>query len=91
MKPVYNRKQCELLDWICEVSFAVNDVTLFLDTHPNDKDALEYFKTCCAMRAEALDEYTKIYGPLLVDDVSMTEADYWNWIEQPWPWEEGGC
>ena len=31
----------ELLQWINAVSFAVNDVTLFLDTHPDDAEALE--------------------------------------------------
>ena len=34
----------ELLEWINIVSFAVDDVKLFLDTHPCDKDAMEYFE-----------------------------------------------
>ena len=32
----------ELLEWINVVSFAVDDVKLFLDTHPCNEDALEY-------------------------------------------------
>ena len=31
----------ELLEWINIVSFAVDDVKLFLDTHPNCPEALE--------------------------------------------------
>ncbi len=34
----------ELLEWINVVSFAVDDVKLFLDTHPCNEDALEYFE-----------------------------------------------
>ena len=33
----------ELLEWINIVSFAVDDVKLFLDTHPNCPEALEFF------------------------------------------------
>ena len=34
----------ELMDWINVVSFAVDDVKLFLDTHPGCEEALEYFE-----------------------------------------------
>lgn len=35
--------QKSLLKYIYEVSFAVNDITLYLDTHPEDEEALQYF------------------------------------------------
>lgn len=34
----------ELLQKINEASFAVDEVKLFLDTHPYDEEALEYFE-----------------------------------------------
>lgn len=34
----------ELMDWINVVSFAVDDVKLFLDTHPGCEEALEYLR-----------------------------------------------
>ena len=34
----------DLLQWINVVSFAVDDVKLFLDTHPCDQNALAYFQ-----------------------------------------------
>ena len=43
----------ELLDWINVVSFAVDDVKLFLDTHPCDKEALEYFEEFKKQRVQA--------------------------------------
>ena len=81
----------ELLNWIYSVSFAVDDVKLFLDTHPDDSNALEYFHEYCNLRNQALHEYAKYYGPLTVDTTVETCTDRWNWINEPWPWQEGGC
>lgn len=57
----------DLLQWINVVSFAVDDVKLFLDTHPCDQNALAYFQEYSRMRNEALKEYAKYYGPLTID------------------------
>ena len=34
----------ELFEYINQISFAVDDVKLFLDTHPENQKALDYFK-----------------------------------------------
>lgn len=34
----------ELFEYINQISFAVDDVKLFLDTHPGNQKALEYFQ-----------------------------------------------
>lgn len=87
-----DNKPCrrELLEWINVVSFAVDDVKLFLDTHPCDADALEYFNEFKEQRMHALKEYARHYGPLTIDTTS-TPAERWAWTEEPWPWQEGGC
>ena len=41
-RQMMNRRQ--LLNHINEVSFAVDEVKLYLDTHPCDTEALEYFR-----------------------------------------------
>lgn len=35
----------KLLRYIQEVSFAIDDVVLYLDTHPYDEEALKYYKS----------------------------------------------
>ena len=80
----------ELLEWINIVSFAVDDVKLFLDTHPNCTEALDFFDEFKKQRVQALKEYAKYYGPLTLD-TATTQMDYWKWINDPWPWQEGGC
>lgn len=87
-----NRHQ--LLQYISEVSFAVNDITLYLDTHPNDEQALAYFQEVQCMRNEALEEYSRLYGPLTIDTADISLSRSWDWVNQPWPWEpqrKGGC
>lgn len=76
---------------INEASFAVDDVKLYLDTHPCDEDAMDYFQKYSRMRNEALKEYAENYGPLTVDTVICSGPEKWNWINEPWPWQEGGC
>ncbi|MFI3172819.1 MAG: spore coat protein CotJB [Eubacteriales bacterium] len=85
-----NMYQQEMLRKIDAISLALQDTVLFLDTHPENKEALAYFDECSKMRNDALAAYAKEYGPLIIDDVTISDVDYWNWINQPWPWEEGG-
>lgn len=80
----------DMLHKIDSISLALQDTVLFLDTHPDDPKALAFFEECSKMRNQALEDYAKEYGPLIIDDVTVSDADYWNWINQPWPWEEGG-
>jgi len=87
-----DQKPCrqDLLNWINIVSFAVDDVKLFLDTHPCNQEALAYYEEYKVLRNKALKEYARYYGPLTVDTAD-TPADQWKWICDPWPWQTGGC
>lgn len=81
----------ELLSLINLVSFAVDEIILYLDTHPYDQDALRYYKENMAYRKEFLTRYTEEYGPLTLDHYSNPDQK-WLWETQPFPWEtEGGC
>ncbi len=65
-----------LLNEINECSFAVNDMLLYLDTHPCDEAALSYFMEHKNRRIAALKEYAKYYGPLTIDTAD-DEARSW--------------
>lgn len=81
-----------LMKKINESSFAVDDILLYLDTHPHDEKAMEFFRTQSAIRNSALKEYAKYYGPLTIDTANDTQSSSWEWVMQPWPWEnKGGC
>ncbi len=81
----------DLLHWIHMVSFALNDAQLFLDTHPHNQCALDFFNKYHVERECALKEYAKHYGPLTVDTFDCDSAKSWNWVQSPWPWQKGGC
>ena len=42
--------RCQLLQQINEISFVVNDLNLYLDTHPTDDQALNAFSQAMAQR-----------------------------------------
>ena len=64
----------KLLRYIQEVSFAIDDVVLYLDTHPYDEEALKYYKKYKKLYHEASEEYTQYYGPLQTSNVIADEA-----------------
>lgn len=82
----------KLLNRINEVSFAVDDILLYLDTHPCDKEALAFYQDCAQERKKLMTEYAQCYGPLTIDDALESDNGTWKWVEQPFPWQmEGGC
>lgn len=86
--------QMQLLNCINEVSFAVSDILLYLDTHPDDRAALAYSREMIATRKEAMAVYTRRFTPLTIDSTNDAESCRWEWVMQPWPWEpmaKGGC
>ena len=84
--PVSDAKQ--LLTVIDQASFAMDDVLLYLDTHPCDRAALNYYQYAAKMRQNAMDTYSANYGPLTVDQVRSDQ--YWTWVQGRWPWEGKG-
>ena len=75
----------KLMKIINEASFAMDDTALFLDTHPESVEALDFYQKCKCLRQEAWDEYTRNYGPLSIYDVN--EDNVWTWNCGPYPWE----
>jgi spore coat protein JB len=48
--------------------FALVEIGLYLDTHPDDKAALSYYAKFLAVKKQLCDEYNKKYGPGKMDD-----------------------
>ena len=92
MNAACNVEKQRLMNAIYQCGFAISDITLFLDTHPREKRALEYFSELSARRNELLKKYAELHGPLTVDTANDSCLRSWQWMEQPFPWEqEGGC
>lgn len=90
-----------LLKEIGEVSFMVNDLALYLDTHPTDEAALECFSESMKKRKQLMKEYADEFEPLTMDCVcpdsnnrSGSHTKYptqkhFTWTDGPLPWEGG--
>ena len=77
----------ELMDKIHALSFAMTEAQLFLDTHPDCRTALDYFRGLRDELDGYMTEYQNKYGPLFAD---MTVGDKWAWVDGPWPWQQNG-
>ena len=60
-------------------AFTAWELRLYLNTHPNDEEALKLFRKLCK---EAEDEN---YATTFLEDDCCTSC--WNWVKNPWPWE----
>ncbi len=66
-------------------NFAVDEIVLYLDTHPTSRSALSYYHKYNDLRRAAVAEYNTIYGPITATEVNSNEE--WTWTHEPWPWE----
>lgn len=80
-----------LMQQINNVSFAVVEMVEYLDTHPFEPEAIEFFKHYSKMRNRLLKEYAEKFGPLTVDSIPDSGDDEnWKWALESLPWR-GGC
>ena len=77
---------------LTEVSFAINDLTLYLDTHPNCEHGLSMFYQLMDERIKLLADYAKDFHPLTQTSMITGECNQnvYGWSDGPMPWE-GAC
>ena len=66
------------------LAFAIQELALYLDTHREDGEALELYRSYQKMYHRCVKEYSKEHGPL--NHRVPTEGPY-KWLDDPWPWE----
>lgn len=65
-------------------SFAVNDLVLFLDTHPDDRKYLELLNQIRKELIKVYDYYNENFPALTL----FQAKDTFDYINEPWPWED---
>ncbi len=75
----------DLLMKIRELNFAIIELGLYLDTHPEDQRAICLHREYTRQLKELKDKYQKVYGPLTI----YFPCNKWRWLEEPWPWKGG--
>lgn len=94
-------EKCRLMQIIYETGFALDDAALYLDTHPCDQEAVQFYESTRSYYKKAVSDYTSRFGPLSHTNTRFTTPDpgcgcdrnegpgCWNWVQDPWPWEGG--
>ncbi len=67
------------------IDFVADDLSLYLDTHSDDKEAFEVYQAVLALSNEAHEQYAKTCGPVCKKD--LLGMDRYAWLKAPWPWE----
>ena len=81
--PAANNALSELM----ALDFAIDELGLYLTTHPEDTEVLNLYWSYIKLGREGRETYEKQYGPLLKTD--LTPGSF-KWLSDPWPWDLEG-
>ena len=76
------------LSELMALEFAAHDLSLYLDTHPDDSEAFDAYRDLLVLYEEGKERYMKMYGPICKAD--LANAAKYTWLNGPWPWEYVG-
>ena len=82
-----NMSEDNLMKLINELRFAVTDLNLFLDTHPNDEEALKTFTMLAAALKSYSHDYASRFGTLYATDSGDETPFEWVSDGNKWPWQ----
>lgn len=88
MRQMIMNDQTRMLKDISIISFTLVELTLYLDTHPYDKQAMEYFNHYSMLEKQMKQDFSAKYYPL--NATCSQDTKEWTWALAPMPWE-GGC
>lgn len=73
------------------LEFVLQELALYLDTHPSDAEAFELFRQYAAMEQEARSAFATAGMPISRGETAMNKT--YSWPKDPWPWnyQEGGA
>lgn len=66
------------------LAFAIQELALYLDTHRDDREALELYQSYQKLYHDCMMKYSHSVAPL--NHRTPSEGDY-KWLDDPWPWE----
>ena len=64
------------------LGFAIQELALYLDTHRNDREALEQYRDYQQMYRRI----AEVHGRPLTH-MSPGKGEEYQWLDDPWPWE----
>lgn len=67
------------------LAFAIQELALYLDTHRDDREALELYQQYQQMQHNCMKNYAENMGP--ISHHAPSTGSRYRWLDDPWPWE----
>ena len=67
------------------LAFAIQELALYLDTHRDDREALELYREYQRIYHDCMKQYEGNSGPM--NHRSPGTGTQYRWLDDPWPWE----
>lgn len=64
------------------LGFAIQELALYLDTHRDDREALEQYRAYQQMYRQIMERHN-----MQMTHQQMGREDEYEWLDGPWPWE----
>ena len=77
-KPVTPQTELQTL------GFVIQELALYLDTHPEDKEALALYQEYQKIMHKGMMDYN---AESPINHSLPTKGDRYRWLDDPWPWE----
>lgn len=74
-----------LMNEIMALNFSIIDLNLYLNTHPCDRTAINYYNLYVQKYMMLVDRFQKMFGPITMG--TFQSRCPWQWVENEWPWE----
>lgn len=80
------REYYQLLGELQAVDFVLVELTLYLDTHPDDAQAIAQFNQFQRRKTTLTQQYEMTFGPMK-EFGNSPAGNQWGWTDTPWPWQ----
>ena len=67
------------------IDFVADELSLYLDTHRDDKEAFAMYQSVLALSKQAHARYAENCAPIVKND--MLGMKSYAWLNEPWPWD----
>lgn len=86
MSKTLPREYYQYLQELQTIDFVLVELTLYLDTHPDDQQSLAQFGQFQKRKTVLMQQFQALFGPLQEFGNSAV-GQTWTWAEGPWPWQ----
>lgn len=78
----------EMLKKLSELDFIAVDLALFLNTHPDNSEAIRAYNQVITAADAVRMKFEEAYGPLCSFRSYAMNTQDWEWKDAPWPWQK---